>query len=281
MSENITTPVGRFVYGSIYDPNKTDYDGNPLVTKTGPNAGQPRVEYILGLAIPKGAETHWAHTEWGKKIWEVGCAAFPSQSQREDFSWKILDGDSTKPNKKGNVPSANENFRGCWVLKASSGYPPSVFNSDGSQQISEIGAVKPGYYIQINMDVDGNKNTSNPGVYLNHRMVALSGYGEEIRSGMDPKEAGFGQSALPAGASATPVGGGFNPAPAPTSAAPTPTPTPTPTPPTPVTPHPGILQPPAAPARNMTAAATATYDAYREAGWTDEQLVQHGLMLPA
>ena len=30
----------------------------------------------------------------------------------------------------------------------------------------------------------------------------------------------------------------------------------------------------------MTLAATAPYDAYREAGWTDEQLVAHGLMEP-
>lgn len=34
------------------------------------------------------------------------------------------------------------------------------------------------------------------------------------------------------------------------------------------------------PTKVMTAAATATYDAYRAAGWTDAQLLEHGLMEP-
>lgn len=34
------------------------------------------------------------------------------------------------------------------------------------------------------------------------------------------------------------------------------------------------------PTKVMTSAATATYDAYIAAGWTDAQLVEHGLMQP-
>jgi hypothetical protein len=46
---------------------------------------------------------------------------------------------------------------------------------------------------------------SNPGVYLNHDMIALSGYGDLIASGPNVSEAGFGGAALPPGASATPT----------------------------------------------------------------------------
>jgi hypothetical protein len=46
-----------------------------------------------------------------------------------------------------------------------------------------------------------------------------------------------------------------------------------------VQPHPAILQPPAAPIRQMTAkAAGATYEAMIAAGWTEALLVQHGYL---
>ena len=41
--------------------------------------------------------------------------------------------------------------------------------------IADEGAVKLGYYIQVAGSVDANNNLQNPGVYLNHRMVALQG----------------------------------------------------------------------------------------------------------
>jgi hypothetical protein len=45
-----------------------------------------------------------------------------------------------------------------------------------------------------------------PGVYLNHSMVALAGYGAEITSGPDPTAAGFGAGvAAPVGMSTVPV----------------------------------------------------------------------------
>jgi hypothetical protein len=104
---NITSPVGRIVMGSLYDPSTTDAEGKPLVVKTGPNAGQPRVNYFFALAIPKGAEPHWAHTPWGQQIWNVGNQAFPNAAQSPAFAWKIEDGDSQIPNKKGRKPVDN------------------------------------------------------------------------------------------------------------------------------------------------------------------------------
>ena len=57
---NFTTPVGRLVMGSLYKAQDKDADGKPLLIKSGPNAGQPKVQYFFALAVPKAPdETHW------------------------------------------------------------------------------------------------------------------------------------------------------------------------------------------------------------------------------
>ena len=318
---NITSPVGRIVMGSLYDPCTTDAEGKPLVVKTGPNAGQPRVNYFFALAIPKGAEPHWAHTPWGQQIWNVGNQAFPNAAQSPAFAWKIEDGDSQIPNKKGRKPCENEGWRGHWILKFSGGFAPKVYQQEGAGyvQVMQKDFCKPGYFVEVAFSVDGNGSQSQPGVYINHSMVCFRAYGPEISFGPDVASAGFGQSALPAGASMTPPAGaipmpqapvgyapppvpagvpqipGVAPAPlAPAGSVPMPSaPVPGAPAPIPVTPNPGFVQvpppapapmapPPApvAPVRQMTAAAQGvTYEAYVAAGWSDAQLVQNGLML--
>lgn len=319
---NFTTPVGRLVQGSLYKGQTTDAENRPLTIKSGPNAGQPRVDYYFALAIPKGAETHWSATDWGRKIWEVGHKAFPQgQAGAPTFAWKVTDGDSAIPNRAGRKPCDREGFKGHWVLHFSSGFAPRIFNANGTAAITEPDAVKLGYYIQVNGSVAGNESLQQPGVYLNHSMVALSGYGEEIIIGPDPSQAGFGTAPLPAGAFAVPVGAFSPPAlaagvapPAPAAppvanAAPSATPAATapvappppvqqwgnsPAAPPPVAPNPafvtgaaGVMPPPppppaaAAPVRRLTQlAGKATYEQLIAAGWTDQLLIQHGMMQP-
>ena len=206
---NITSPVGRIVMGSLYDPSTTDAEGKPLVVKTGPNAGQPRVNYFFALAIPKGTEPHWAHTAWGQQIWAVGNQAFPNAAQSPAFAWKIEDGDSQIPNKKGRKPCQNEGWPGHWILKFSGGFAPKIYQQEGAGyvQIMQKDFVKPGFFVEVAFGVEGNGSQSQPGVYLNHSMVCFRAYGQEIVFGPDVASAGFGQSALPAGASATPLPG--------------------------------------------------------------------------
>ena len=206
---NITSPVGRIVMGSLYDSSTTDAEGKPLVVKTGPNAGQPRVNYFFALAIPKGAEPHWAHTPWGQQIWAVGNQAFPQAAQSPAFAWKIEDGDSQIPNKKGRKPCDNEGWRGHWILKFSGGFAPKVYQQEGAGyvQVMQKDFCKPGFFVEVAFSVDGNGSQSQPGVYLNHSMVCFRAYGQEIQFGPDVASAGFGQSALPAGASMTPPAG--------------------------------------------------------------------------
>lgn len=221
---NITSPVGRIVMGSLYDPSTTDAEGKPLVIKTGPNAGQPRVNYFFALAIPKGAEPHWAHTPWGQQIWNVGNQAFPNAAQSPAFAWKIEDGDSQIPNKKGRKPCDNEGWRGHWILKFSGGFAPKVYQQEGGGyvQVVQKDFCKPGYFVEVAFSVEGNGSQSQPGVYLNHSMVCFRAYGQEIVFGPDVASAGFGQAPLPAGASMTPPPGAVPMPQVPASAPPVP-----------------------------------------------------------
>lgn len=278
-----TTPVGRLVRGSLYQGQDKDAEGNPLVVKTGVDKGKPRVDYFFALAIPKAGEQHWSQTAWGAIVWQVGHTCWPNgQAQAPGFSWKIVDGDSAVPNKRGKKPCDQPGYKGHWILHFSSGFAPRIFNANGTAPVTEPGAVKLGYFIQVNASVDGNESATQPGVYLNHNMVAFSAYGEEIVLGPDPTQAGFGQSPLPAGASAAPIGAmpaGAVPPPvvAPPAAVP---------PPVAVAPNPAFTAvpppvAPAAPVRQMTAKANGfTYEQLIAAGWTDQTLVQHGMMAP-
>ena len=46
---NFLTPVGRLVQGDPFTANTKDQMGNPLVHRTGVQAGQPRVNYYIGI----------------------------------------------------------------------------------------------------------------------------------------------------------------------------------------------------------------------------------------
>jgi len=176
------------VWGSLYSPQTTDADGNPLVIKQGPDAGKPAVRYAFGLAIRKGTEQSWTQTPWGQEMVKVAQSAFAAgQWQQTAFSWKVKDGDSTVPGKDKNAtrPCDKEGFPGHWVVSFSSGFAPTVYDAKGTREITEVDAVKCGYFIQVYGSVDGNGSTQQPGIYVNHSMVSLQGYGDIISYGPD------------------------------------------------------------------------------------------------
>lgn len=216
---NITTPIGRLVYG---DPARrfpiTDDHGRPKMQADGQT---PATEISFGLAIPKGPEQHWAETEWGSVIWQEGMNGFRNgEFNMPAFSWKIVDGDSQIPNRKGNKPCDKEGYPGHWVLSFSTRFDIKLFDYIHGQggEIFEEGVIKNGHYVQVYADVkpnnENNPNVQSPGVYLNPVYVAHSAYGPVIAtsSGPDVATVGFGGGQLPPGASKTPIGGGFNPA---------------------------------------------------------------------
>lgn len=283
---NFLTPVGRFVGGSAYTPITTDMNGNPKTFKS----GDPRVEYKISLAVRKGTETHWSQTEWGAVIHGLGSQAFPATVQSPFFAWKIVDGDGQTPNSKGVKPADREGYAGCWVLHLAGSYAPKLWNEDGTKQLLDENAVMPGDYIQVYGEVVSNKSDLKPGVYLNPIHVSFQRWGEKIitKASIDVASIGFGKSPIPEGASSVPLSGGFNPGTVavPNGVASVMRPATTPIP-APVTPHHGILTPPpvptnatlVAPVRVMLPAANGlTYDDYIAAGWTEQQLIQHGLL---
>lgn len=297
-------PVGLMIQGDAYKAREKDSAGNPLVVKKGPNAGKPKIEFFVGIAIPKEpGHTHWSQTAWGQQVLAVGAAAFPNLYQTPSFAWKIDDGDSTVPNKRGKKWSDNQHARGCWIVKCGGQYAPRVFQraADGRpQEIEQPGFIKPGHYVQAQITMSGNAQTDSPGIYINNGMLLHCGYGPEIAFGPDAAEVfGTVATALPAGASAMPAGitsMAQLPAAAPTL------PAAAPTLPAAAAPAPVVVQPagaaflspgvapavPVAPAvqvpvvpagPQMTAKAGGVpYAEFLKQGWTDQTLVQHGYM---
>lgn len=247
----ILTPVGRLVQGDCFEAQTTDAEGKPLLIKHGPNAGQPRVEYFFAVAVPKTAP------EWQDvyaRIHGTARAAFPSLFDQAGncispkFAFKVIDGDSQLPNTRGTKPCDREGFPGHWILNFSGGYAPKCYTAGGAELITDPTMLKRGYYVRVYGSVKGNGSQQQPGVFLNHSMVELVGYGEEIVSGPDGTAIFGAQPAgqLPAGASATPVA---------PSSAPLAQGAPTPQAPTPQAPAAAAPPPVAAPAPQAPAAA--------------------------
>ena len=183
---DILTPVGRLVQGSPYEPQTTDAEGRPLVIKNGPNAGQPRKDFFMAIAIPK---TDPGYLDIWTKIHATAQRDFPTlfdtagNCVNPKFAFKVIDGDSNIPNQKGILPSSREGFPGHWVLYFSSGFAPKCYSKGGAEQLMDPNSIKRGYYIRIYGSVVGNGSQQQPGVYLNHSMLELVGYGEESATG--------------------------------------------------------------------------------------------------
>ncbi len=299
MTNNVTqilTPVGRLVQGDCFEGQTKDAEGNPLVVKNGPNAGQPRVDYFIAIAIPK---TDASYNELWAKIHGEKRAAFPSLFDASGncinpkFAFKVTDGDSQVPNTKGVKPCDRVGFPGHWVLNFSGGYAPKCYTAGGAERIVDPAMIKRGYYVRISGTVKGNGSQQQPGIFLNHSMVELVGYGEEIVTGPDANAVfgGTPVAALPAGASATPLAPAAAPAmpgaaptpaaPAPAPAAPAPAPAaPAPgqapaAPAAPVQPATDLLQPGQAPAAPAAPAAPVEVKYVTPDGgqWTEAQLL--------
>ena len=281
----ITTPTGRLVSGSVSKGNDKDADGNPLTIKTGPNAGQSRTEYYFAVAVEK---TNPEVNQILQIIQAEGQKAFPNgQAQAPAFSWKYTDGDSTVPNTKGIKPCDREGWAGCWVFHFSGSIKPQCFTSQNQPIADPDNQIKRGYFVRVHGSVKGNGSSQSPGVYLNHKLVQLVAFGEEIISGPRAEDV-FGAApseALPSGASLTPPAPTapmpatqLAPPPATATPAAPPPPAATPAPPAPgVTPAKDFLTPPPPPADPVAETfAVGGQDYTREqlkaAGYTDAQI---------
>ena len=217
-----TTPCGRLVSGDAMNVYAAkDDQGRPVAIKSGDKQGQQRMDYYIGIAIPKTAGVDWSREPWGQKIMEAARRDMPASFDPatgqlyagRQFAFKVTDGDSNVPNTKGNAPSSREGYRGNWVISfaSSTGIVPRLYRWDTATQravnLEEGAQIKRGYYIQVSASVRGNGSPQQAGVYINPDMVCMIAFGPEISSGPNVADAGFGVAQLPAGASAIPMGG--------------------------------------------------------------------------
>lgn len=282
MAIEITTPVGRLVQGHpmVRKPKK-DRQGNVKLNDDGSQA----LEIFFAIAIAKGQETHWNQTEWGQKIHAQAQADWPNgEWQRQDFAWKIIDGDSPVPNKAGRIPNQREGFPGHWVVTTSTRFEGVRCFHAGKYAPYEViqnkDEIKRGDYVRAVLSVKGNGPSESPGVYINPELFELTRAGVQIVSDDGPDAAtAFGSApvSLPAGAQLAPEQAAVQQALTPVQQTPTP-----------VQPDPtfaagaaGAAPPPPPPPAGpvmLPAAGGVTYEAYIAQGWTDALLIQHGYM---
>ncbi len=185
---SILTGVGRIVSGDCLKPQTKDADGNPLVIKSGPNAGQPRSSFYIGLAIPK-TDPSWPKIQAAilaeAKHGHPGLFDASGNCINPNFAFKFTDGDSKVPNSKGNVPSSKEGFPGHYVIHFSNGFAPSCHKEGqmGLEEVTDPNVIKRGYYAHVFGTVKPNASSQNPGVYINTSMIMMVKEGAEIFSG--------------------------------------------------------------------------------------------------
>lgn len=218
MSTQILFPEGRIVSGHPMERQPVKDDKG--VQKTDSN-GQPMFEQYLAVAIPKTPGVDWRQEPWGQTIAAEATAGWPNgEHAAPTFAWKITDGDSLVPNKRGKKPAEREGWPGCWVLHFSTSFGINCFHVGRyapHEQIQNTAEIKRGDYVKVYASVKANAPSPSPGVYLNPELVSLERAGEAIMGDRPDAQAVFGNAQTPAPAPAHDLV--QNPAPPPAAAA--------------------------------------------------------------
>jgi hypothetical protein len=276
-------PVGRIVSGHPMVGNvvKDNITNLPKMQKDGTT---PQMSYYVGYAIQKGAETDWKQTVWGQKIVAQAAADWPNgEHGAPTFAWKVTDGDSMVPNKKGKKPAEREGWPGHWVVQISQGWPYPCYHSGHFQPhevIQQKEQIKAGDYARFVITIKGNGPSESPGMYLNPVQMELVQAGIKIITESIPDaNAAFGGAAavMPTGAAIdtsvaapAPVATTAAPAPQPGAAAPAPQPGAAAPAPQTVAPAPEVLTPVVV-SRNVNG-QVCTEAALLAANWTPEAI---------
>ncbi len=196
----VASPVGRLVWGDLWEGGSKGFQGKPLTDRQ----GNPRVEWAVGLAIPKGPELDacWA------QIVAKAQQDFPAgEWQLPQFSWKWKDGDAADQ-------IAKEGRAGHVVLRLASGFAPSVFDPSYNQLIDPQ-SVTSGDYVRVNVGVQGNGDNAagKPGIYLNLGAVLFVAKGARIVAGPSPEQIFGAPAPQPVAAPMVPMPGTAVPVP--------------------------------------------------------------------
>lgn len=193
-------PEGRIVKGHpMIDRPVTDDKNIPVLDAS----GVQKTDRYIAIAIPKNGSTDWKQTEWGAQVVQAASDPVEGYSAAEQsspvFSWKIVDGDSAVPNRKGNAPKDQEGFAGHWVIHLTTALPYAVYaNGNYALPVTDKNEVKTGDFARIYVSVKGNKPAKTPGVYINPRMAEITRAGQQIVSDNLPSAASVFGGAAPA-----------------------------------------------------------------------------------
>lgn len=260
MAEVLLT--GRIVAGHpMKDQVKFDDNGQKIIKD-----GKEQTQRYIGLAIPKNGSTDWKQTDWGRQFYAEGTNATNGYKNGEDqhpsFSWKITDGDSAIPNKRGKKPCEQTGYPAHWIVHISTEIPYGCYHVgkyDPIQAIQNPDEITCGDNARVLVDVKPNRRkdgsaAKTPGIYVNPRLLELSSKGEPIVN-------------EPSGPSASAVFGGGAPAPVSTPA------------PAGVTPPPAtdllVTPPPVAPVEekyNVSGAVYTKAQLLAMPGWTEAHI---------
>lgn len=198
----VLTEVARLVGGHpMVDQVQHDDTGRPKTDAS----GQTVTARYIGVAVPKNGSTDWKTTEWGQKIVLAAQAGWPNgEWQSPTFAWKITDGDSQIPNKKGRKPCEREGYPGHWVLQLQTQLGIKCYHAnhyDPHEQIQDKNEIKAGDYCRVLIGAKANAPSQSPGVYLNPELFELTRAGQEIVLDSGPSAAdAFGASPAQAAA---------------------------------------------------------------------------------
>ncbi|MBO7735307.1 MAG: hypothetical protein J6S67_22265 [Methanobrevibacter sp.] len=209
--EAFKLPAGRIVGGH---PTKFEqaidyYTKQPKMDKN----GQPLKEHRIDLAIPKAEfmQQVWPYIlQEVIKVYPQLAQTNPEQLDMARFAWKIINGDSPACPQGSNVPyNTRDGYAGCYIIKIrTSAFAPNIYKfENGAYRKIDENEIKVGDFIVANVNVTVHTEKDG-GIYWNPNAYELIGYGQAIKgsTNADPmKLFGGQQTALPAGASATPI----------------------------------------------------------------------------
>lgn len=189
----IASPIGRLVAGDPFTPSTTDGNGQPRLYKSGPQQGQPKSEYYIALAVPKFIQGQpngdWASLDaqvqaFARAVWPTMFDAASGACIRQDFAWKIQDGDGMS--KQGVKLFEKEGYPGCWIINFASSFAPEIVVKTGPETYAAVTNpefCKLGWYVRVGGSVKSNKSTQTPGLYFNLNKIEVMGEGPVIQRG--------------------------------------------------------------------------------------------------
>ncbi len=223
--DNLFTPGGRFVQGSLSEKGEKDSKGVviPVEKRT----------YFFGVAIPKttpgldeliGKLYQMAVTDYAQV--PLVMAQITQGLAAKDFAWKIQDGDLPMyDSRTGQLKVTPEYLKGCYIFKFSTQFEMGACDFEGRD--IDRKSIKKGDYVDVMFSSQCNGNVDGTaGIYLNPNAIRRLGVGEAIAGGVSASSAFADRVPVaPAGATQMPPAVVFPPA-APVAVAPLPPPPP-------------------------------------------------------